>query len=864
VTGELTEHPSPGCISGYVEGCTNAKALAPGSMAMSPDGKNVYVAGGYAVAVFDRNATTGRLTQLPGTSGCVSETGSGGDCADGKALDGASSVAVSADGESVYVESGPYSNGAVAVFDRNTTTGELTQLPGTAGCVSETGSGGDCADAKALLSPTSVAVSADGKSVYVTSQYNDAVAVFDRNPTTGELTQLPGTAGCVSETGSGGDCVDAKALAVPRSVAVSADGESVYVASAAYSNGAVAVFDRNTTTGELTQLPGTAGCVSETGSGGTCADGKALDPFSVAVSADGKSVYVASYNYGGGAVAVFDRNTTTGELTQLPGTAGCVTEYDSGGTCADGKALAGAYAVAVSADGKNVYVASYSSGMAVFDRNTTTGELTQLAGTAGCVSETGTTQYSGDTCADGKALYSVHSVAVSADGTSVYVASFYGVAVFRRNTTTGTVTQLSGGCVSETGSGADCADGKALDGAFSVAASPDGKNVYVASALANAVAVFARNTTTGELTQLGTYGCVSETGSGGTCTNGKALKYPTSVAVSADGKSVYVASFNSSAVAVFGRNTTNGRLTQLAGTDGCVSETGSGGACSVGRALGDPLSVAVSADGTSVYVGSNSSNAVASFTRNTTTGALTQPAGTAGCVSEDGSGGACADGKALSDPRSVAVSPDGKNVYVTSVDALAVFGRNTTTGELTQLAGTAGCVSETGSSGACINGRALKDPFSVAVSADGKSAYVASHRSDAVAGFARNTTTGKLTPFAGTDACVSETGSGGTCVEGTALNGAFSVAVSPDGASLYVASEFTDGVAEFSRNATTGRFTQLAGTAGCVTETGSGGICANGRALDGARSVVATPDGLSVYAASSASSDAVVGFARQP
>ena len=56
---------------------------------------------------------------------------------------------------------------------------------------------------------------------------------------------------------------------------------------------------------------------------------------------------------------------------------------------------------------------------------------------------------------------------------------------------------------------------------------------------------------------------------------------------------------------------------------------------------------------------------MARLNRNTTTGAITQPAGTAGCVSETGAG-PCADGHGLDGPCSVAVSPDGKSVYVAS------------------------------------------------------------------------------------------------------------------------------------------------------------------------------------------------------
>ena len=83
-------------------------------------------------------------------------------------------------------------------------------------------------------------------------------------------------------------------------------------------------------TGDLTQPPGAAGCVSEDGTG-PCADGHALDdPISVAVSPDGKSVYVASFPYSSNAVVRLNRNTTTGAITQPAGAAGCVSEDGSG------------------------------------------------------------------------------------------------------------------------------------------------------------------------------------------------------------------------------------------------------------------------------------------------------------------------------------------------------------------------------------------------------------------------------------------------------------------------------------------------------------------------------------------------------
>ena len=69
---------------------------------------------------------------------------------------------------------------AVAEFARDSRTGALTQLPGGDACVSNDGSGGLCTDGKGLHSATSVAISANGRSVYVGSQLDPAVSVFAR------------------------------------------------------------------------------------------------------------------------------------------------------------------------------------------------------------------------------------------------------------------------------------------------------------------------------------------------------------------------------------------------------------------------------------------------------------------------------------------------------------------------------------------------------------------------------------------------------------------------------------------------------------------------------------------------------------
>ncbi len=209
------------------------------------------------------------------------------------------------------------------------------------------------------MSPNAIALSLDGRSVYVAATTSDAVAVFDRDPATGTLTQKAGTAACVSEDGNGGMCRDGVALNGPQGVAVSADGLTVYVASTA--SDAVAVLGRNRATGELSLKIGNSGCNRETGTGGDCRDGVALDATSgVVVSPDGRSVYVTAAV--SGAVAVFDRTnafiTIGGTLVQKPGRAGCISEDGTGGQCATfllANSLTGA---AISPDGLNLYVVS--------------------------------------------------------------------------------------------------------------------------------------------------------------------------------------------------------------------------------------------------------------------------------------------------------------------------------------------------------------------------------------------------------------------------------------------------------------------------------------------------------------------------
>src|SRR5205814_1574571 len=160
---------------------------------VSPDGRNVYAAGGVgslsSLAVFSRNGATGALAQLAGTDGCLTVSKQVTGCAHGRALETPSGLALSPDGRNLYVAAS--NSGALASH----------------GCIAQKAAGG-CASGIALQQPGAVAVSPDGKNVYVASVVSSGVAVFLRTPL-GSLTQLPGRGGCVTAGGSGGLCEQA-------------------------------------------------------------------------------------------------------------------------------------------------------------------------------------------------------------------------------------------------------------------------------------------------------------------------------------------------------------------------------------------------------------------------------------------------------------------------------------------------------------------------------------------------------------------------------------------------------------------------------------------------------------------------------
>ena len=78
------------------------------------------------------------------------------------------------------------------------------QKAGAFGCVAQLGGTCQGQDGKGLDGASGVATSGDGKSVYVASTNSDAVAVFERDPATGALAQKADPNGCYVQTGSPG------------------------------------------------------------------------------------------------------------------------------------------------------------------------------------------------------------------------------------------------------------------------------------------------------------------------------------------------------------------------------------------------------------------------------------------------------------------------------------------------------------------------------------------------------------------------------------------------------------------------------------------------------------------------------------
>jgi len=298
-----------------------------------------------------------------------------------------------------------------------------------------------------------VVVSPDGKHVYAVVKYKDAVVVLSRDSVSGELKYS-------EMIKDGVDNVDG--LLSPHAATVSPDGRHVYVLGVdgemnQYDD-VLSVFSRDPSTGQLSfvemikdDLNGIYG---------------ATQSLSVAVSPDGKNVYVSGYEED--AIFVFSRDATSGRLSLVE-------------TLKNIDGLNGTYGIAVSPDGNHVYAKGwYESTIAVFSRNAASGRLTLV-------------EMLGDNVG-GSTNRIPASTTVSPDGDHVYITDFVddSLIAYSRDQSSGSLTY-----VETLRDGVEGIDG--LRGVLSVTISPDGSHLYAASKNDDAVAIFRRDASSGRL-----------------------------------------------------------------------------------------------------------------------------------------------------------------------------------------------------------------------------------------------------------------------------------------------------------------------------------------------------------------------------
>jgi hypothetical protein len=419
------------------------------TVTLSPDARFAYIVGYGAgttnpvLSILRRSKSDGTLRQLPGKAGCFSRDGSSldgaGTCRRARLLDTGDghSLAISRDGRFLYGASQDNDAAGVTIFKRNRDSGKLRQLSGKRGCIDPDGAHG-CAKGREVDDSASVHISPDQRFLYV-SNYNSAptggIAVFRRNLRNGTLHQLSGKDGCVTQDGT----TDTTGTAHPCRAAAGLDEvfevgapDNRFVYAPNRTDDLVPVLKRNGR-GGLVQLPGKAGCISDTGASsagpGTCRKGHGLDDAErVVPSKGGRFLYIQGFNGDVTAMAVLRRNLKDGSLSEAAGPNSCISQDGSGvdgaNTCQDGRALDGGYAGDLSADGKTLYYTERSAGSLVIVRvNPKQRTFHQLPGKLGCVTSDGSSEDGAGTCMDGRAVSRAYEATVGPGGRDVYLAS---------------------------------------------------------------------------------------------------------------------------------------------------------------------------------------------------------------------------------------------------------------------------------------------------------------------------------------------------------------------------------------------------------------------------------------------------------
>lgn len=335
----------------------------------------------------------------------------------------------------------------------------------------------------------------------------------------------------------------------------------------------------------------------------------------LAVSPDGNHVYAL---YG---VAMGDDRV----LVYARGAQGALTLLDSPIVTANPNAMA------LAPDGSVLFVVSNNGQLQAWRRNPTTGLLTW----ADEVSDGGE--------GGGYLLYAL-GIAVSPDGANVYVVGQENaITSFRWDGATDSLTLVD---VDVSGTG-----GVVLSSPASVVVTPDGAFVLASSIFDNALVVFSRDPVSGALGVIDRF--VDGVAGVGGLSGVSAIVTATTQSAPPQSASVYVAARSEAKIGVF--------VETPAVPSPYVSF---GEALNVGSL---PTALAVSPDGTRLYVTDTILDRLAAYERDPITGDV------GALVDQIADTDPGVDG--LAEPFFVAVSPDGTNVYVSSSvdDAIAVL-----------------------------------------------------------------------------------------------------------------------------------------------------------------------------------------------
>lgn len=413
------------------------------------------------------------------------------------------------------------------------------------------------------------------------------------------------------------------------------------------------------------------GCLQAPGVDRGCSETAGLDgAAAAAVSPDGRHVYVAGNVEEHGVLLTFARDPATGALTRQ----GCIADNTRDG-CVRSEALFAANDVVISADGATVYVLGVLPGsVGVFRRDRQSGGLTEIQ----CFQA----GYSSPTCPL-TPFENAWKMALTADGTSLIVAGSH-LTRFAVD-----AEGLLSDAVEQTISG--------VRNPGAIAVGPDPRRVFVAGGTSESgkISVLARNPATGALTA---HDCAGDgTSTGRRCTPADGVHAPADLAVTADGKGVYLAAsaFTSSRPAdpfSFSGTLHSSALSVLSpargAQKGCVlfaGRIGERGRCrraprARGPGFAGAAAIAVAPNGRTVVAAFDKSSAVAVLRRNPRTQALVPVAGKAGCVRDPSHPTrrarlpqGCLVGAGIHKPNDIAISPDGRHAYVTTPGGLSIY-----------------------------------------------------------------------------------------------------------------------------------------------------------------------------------------------